>query len=505
MTLIFKIAWRNIQRHKGKTLITGAILFLGAFIMTFGNGVISGMEKGLRENIMNRFTGQVVVLSNKQEADNVIFTPLGKDVEVITGYEKIKKILEAQDYINKFLPIGRGLTRVLNENGDMGFTLALGVKFEEYQKMFLNNVKLVEGEYLTNDDRGILITSGNRKKIYDEQDFWLIPEGGKLDEKNLTEEALKQKNRLDVRDSIILMGSSNENTSLDLRLKVKGIVKYEFLDDYWQNFNIMDIESFREAFQYVTASDAAVKIPKEKQRILESDNLDSLFNEPLLEKVNTKDKKYDVSQLIGKKAVQKRLTVDSGSYTLIFVKLKDADRIESAVKKLNGVFKKEGAEARAISWENAVGQLADLAMIMRGATIGFVMLIFFVAIIIIMNTLSMAALERVSEIGMMRAVGAQKSFISRMFFAETSIISFVFGGAGILAGIAAVNIVRLFHITTDNRILELLFGGNVFRPLLGAGDVFVGVFELALVTILAVLYPLRVARKITPLDAIMRD
>src|SRR5271157_3021501 len=152
MTLILKIAWRNIQRHKGKTLITGVILFLGAFIMTFGNGVISGMEKGLRENIMNRFTGQLVVLSNKQEADNVIFTPMGKDVEVITGYEKIMKVLETQDYINKFLPVGRGMTRVLNENGDMGFTLALGVKFEDYQKMFVNNVKLIEGKFLTNED-----------------------------------------------------------------------------------------------------------------------------------------------------------------------------------------------------------------------------------------------------------------------------------------------------------------------------------------------------------------
>jgi ABC-type antimicrobial peptide transport system permease subunit len=92
-----------------------------------------------------------------------------------------------------------------------------------------------------------------------------------------------------------------------------------------------------------------------------------------------------------------------------------------------------------------------------------------------------------------------------MFFAETSIISFVFGGTGILTGIAAVNIVRLFHITTENRILELLFGGNVFRPTLGSGDILVGIIELAMVTFLAVIYPLRVARKITPLDAIMRD
>ena len=144
-------------------------------------------------------------------------------------------------------------------------------------------------------------------------------------------------------------------------------------------------------------------------------------------------------------------------------------------------------------------------MIMRGVTIGFVMLIFFVAIIIIMNTLSMAALERVSEIGMMRAVGAQKSFIARMFFAETAMISFVFGGAGILAGAVWCICLNSLNITTDNHVLELLFGGNVFRPVLDVGDILIGVIELGMVTVIAALYPLRVARSITPLDAIMRD
>jgi len=46
MNLIIKIAWRNILRHKGKSVIIGVILFLGALIMTVGNGVISGWTLG---------------------------------------------------------------------------------------------------------------------------------------------------------------------------------------------------------------------------------------------------------------------------------------------------------------------------------------------------------------------------------------------------------------------------------------------------------------------------
>ncbi|TFH43621.1 MAG: FtsX-like permease family protein [Chrysiogenales bacterium] len=505
MWLICTIAWRNIQRHRGKSMVIGIILFLGALIMTIGNGVISGMEKGLRDNIMNRFTGQIVIISANQIMENVIFTPLGKDVEVITGYDTIKKVLDGCDYIARFMPVAKGLTLILNENGDVGYSLALGVKFDDYQKMFLNNVQLVDGEFLKNDNRGILISEGNRTRIYDEQGFWLVPRGHGVDEKNLPPDGLKNRDSLDVRERIVVMGGSMENTSRDLEIEVKGIIKYEYLDEYWKNFNIMDIESFREVYQYVTAADSLVEIPAEKKKLLETDNLDNIFGDTLVEKTETKGKRYDITSLIGKKVVQKRLDVDSGAYNLVFIKLKDAERIGKSLDDLNAKLKAAGAEARAISWKEAVGQIADTAMIMRGVTTGFVVLIFFVAIIIIMNTLSMTALERVSEIGMMRAVGAQKSFIAKMFFAETAMISFVFGGAGILAGTAVVVLLNLMNITTDNNVLVLLFGGKVFRPALDLVDILVGVVELVVVTVIAILYPLRVARGITPLDAIMRD
>ncbi|MBP7735676.1 MAG: FtsX-like permease family protein [Spirochaetes bacterium] len=505
MDLIFKIAWRNIQRHRGKSMVVGIILFLGATVMTIGNGVISAMEKGLRENIMNRFTGQIVIMSDKQEQDNVIFTPLGKDVEIITGYDKVKKVLSSQNYIQRYLPVGKGLTLILNDNGDVGYALVLGVRFEDYQKMFMNNVKLVEGRFLKNDERGILVSSGSRKRVYEEQDFWLQPEGVPLSDKNLTPEALADKKRLDVRNGIVMMGTSSENTTMDIKMDVTGIVRYAYLDEFWKNFNIMDIESFREVFNYVTAADAVTQVPQEKRKLLEQDNFDNLFGDTVVQKVDTGTTRYDVTKLIGKKAARRKANVDSGAYNLVFVKLKDIGAIDRSVDRLNGAFKAAGAEARAVSWKKAIGQLADMAMIMRGATVGFVMLIFFVAIIIIMNTLSMAALERVSEIGMMRAVGAQKSFIAGMFFAETTIISFVSGGAGIIAGAIIVAILNSLNITSDNHILQLLFGGDVFKPALDALDILIGVIELSLVTVLAVVYPLKVARRITPLDAIMRD
>jgi ABC-type antimicrobial peptide transport system permease subunit len=102
-------------------------------------------------------------------------------------------------------------------------------------------------------------------------------------------------------------------------------------------------------------------------------------------------------------------------------------------------------------------------------------------------------------------VGARKGFITRMFLSETLALSAVFGGAGILVGAMVAWVIHPLGITAgESEILELLFGGEVFQPTLGVGGVASGIVALGVVTVLAVLYPLFVARRITPLDAINR-
>lgn len=133
MSLIFKIAWRNILRHKGKSIIIGMILFLGALIMTAGNAVISGMDKGLQENIVNRFTGDIVLIATNQKDEAVVAGGMMAGTEIITEYTNVRKVLQSQNYIKDFIPVCRGFTMVLNDKGDMGFTALLGVDIDRYR------------------------------------------------------------------------------------------------------------------------------------------------------------------------------------------------------------------------------------------------------------------------------------------------------------------------------------------------------------------------------------
>jgi ABC-type lipoprotein release transport system permease subunit len=196
---------------------------------------------------------------------------------------------------------------------------------------------------------------------------------------------------------------------------------------------------------------------------------------------------------------------EMGAYNLVLVSLRDPARAEAAKAGLNALFADRKLGVRAISWKQALGPVGSMAVIIKAALAIFVGLLFAVAVIIIVNTLTMAALERTPELGMMRAIGARKGFIGRMFLAETAALSILFGGIGIATGAVAALILSALRITSDNDMLQLAFGGDTFRPVLLPGDFLLAAGQLAAVTLAAVAYPLWLARRVSPLDAVYRE
>lgn len=507
MGLIIKIAWRNVMRHKGKSIVIGVILFLGALLMTVGNGVISGMDKGLQTNIVNGFTGDIVITSSKQESDNVFIEFMGKSVEPIFNFKQIDSVLKMAPYIDQYLPIGKNTAMVLNdEGGAPGYTYLLGVDFKEYKKMFPNTMKCIEGRFMQDGEKGCLVPTGARKEMFNLTNIWFIAEGTTADTANMIPEAKNVKSSLVYKDNLVLMGLAGDNTTTDVRVGIKGIIKFNALNTIWGSFGFMDIESFRQCFGYFTDEDVPISKSEQKLLSLESQDLDNLFGENTeLNSSQNESPTEEPSQLTQKVNPEPNLMKTSGTYNLVLVKLKDHSKLNQYEKELNTLLKEHNLGVRAITWKKAIGTIGSMAILIKSALFVFVLFLFFVAIIIIVNTLSMAALERSSEIGMMRAVGARKSFISSMFFGETAVLSFFFGGLGIVTGIIVVRVISLLNIKTDNDMVQLLYGGDTFQPFLSAADIGLAILQLTIVTLIAVIYPLRVARKITPLDAISRE
>lgn len=507
MELAFKIAWRNLWRHRGKSVVIGVILLFGAVLMTVGNGMISGMEQGLSENIVNLFTGDIVIISDEQEKDDVIFSMMGKPLKVIKNYEAVKKVLDEQTIIQNYLPATAGMVMVLNSDSEMGNIMLLGVDIEKYRRMFPESFSITEGRILKPQEKGVLVSEEARKQAYDFMYFWIQPEGIEVNRKKLPVEARDNIDDLDIRRDLVFMGSSTSNTTVDIRVPVAGVMKYKALNKIWGNYCIVDIESFREAHNYVTGADSTVEISGEQKKLLESDELDQLFaSGDLIDNSEVTGNSISLQQVQAETRKEaKQYNADGGSYNLAFVKVNSGISPEQALKQLNDSFQKNHISARAVSWKAAVGTLGSMAGLIKTALNIFIMFIFFVAIIVIMNTLSMAAVERVSELGMMRAIGARKGFLRRMFIYETGTLAFFFGGLGIIIGIIIIYLLNALGISTTNEMLQLVYGGDKLNPLFTSGDLILGIFELVIVTILSVIYPLRVVGKIEPLDAITRE
>ncbi len=503
MRLIFTIAWRNLLRHKGKSLVIGVILFTGAFLMTLGNGVISGMAAGIEKNIIDGFMGDIVLISDGQKTDNILMNMMGSSIEPINSYKEIKKVLAAQPYVRSYLPVGKNLAMLLDEKTSTpGFAYLIGVDFAAYRKMFPDNLTVVEGNYPAQGERAMLFPDSQRSEFYNFYNIWFLPEGGKVVKENLSPEALADIASLPVSSSVVMLGmTSGINSTSDIRFPIKGIVRYGALNKIFGHFCLVDIESYRECLGYFTAADMAAQVPKEEKKLLglEGSDLDSLFGGDMMV---TAYKKAPQPIKAAKQAVK---SAEDGTYNAVFLRVNPGVEYRPALARLNGALAAAGTGVHAVPWSKASGPIGSMALIIKSALFIFVTLLFCVAVIIIVNTLTMSALERASELGMMRAVGAQKPFVAGMFLCETGVLSAVFGGFGILAGIAAVRVIPLLRITTDNDMLQLLYGGNFFNPLLSLSGVALTALQLLGVTIAAALYPMRVAARITPLDAISRD
>jgi putative ABC transport system permease protein len=254
-----------------------------------------------------------------------------------------------------------------------------------------------------------------------------------------------------------------------------------------------------------------VEVKKETAELLKKndESLDDLFSQDNMIEANTGGSSApelaEGSLRVTKDTTRSSGDLEAGAFNLVLVKLADPTQLDKSVMDLNRILSAKKLGIKAVSWKKAIGPIGSMAVLIKTSLFVFVMLLFFVAIIIIVNTLSMAAIERTTEIGMMRAVGARKGFIRLMFLGETAMLSAVFGGAGIVIGVIIVNIIAAFNITSSNDMVQLLYGGDTFRPLLSIVDVGLAIIQLVIVTLIAVIYPIRVASGITPLDAISRE
>ena len=195
--------------------------------------------------------------------------------------------------------------------------------------------------------------------------------------------------------------------------------------------------------------------------------------------------------------------------------LGDAERAKPASINFYAVdFKsKEVVEQFIEDYNNSVDEVdrmryTDIVGIMMSSVTTIVdaityVLVAFVSISLVVSSIMIgiityiSVLERTKEIGILRAIGASKRDISRVFNAETLIIGFAAGAIGIL--------VTLLFCIPINLIIHALSGLTNINAALPVGAAFILVGISMVLTLIAGLIPSRIASKKDPVVALRTE
>ena len=195
------------------------------------------------------------------------------------------------------------------------------------------------------------------------------------------------------------------------------------------------------------------------------------------------------------------IDIDTPTSISIYPKDFDAkDKIAAAIEEYNQKQKDEGKEENTINYTDLVGtMMKSVSQIID--TISYV-LIAFVAISLIVSSIMIgiityiSVLERTKEIGILRAIGASKKDISRVFNAETLIV-------GLISGLIGIGITVLLTIPI-NGLIYAVTGVKVVTAVPFMAGVILVLISMFL-TIIAGLIPAKIASKKDPVIALRTE
>lgn len=470
--LTLKLALRTLAKRKGRMALIGSLVAFGTLLLVFGGTFAASAATASRDSIIDNFTGDFIVYSakSKELPSPFAFTtplPLVPDPAAVSAALDGLEGVEAYAFYSQ----NYGLIQVERDGKkqDLPF-IFYAVEPGPYRSVF-SNVEVKEGSYFSLGAEGDSAASAAAPAA-----------GGILISSFQNAQYAKNYGvTLRVGEPVTLLGITEGGVNT-VRSSLSGIFeprRYKSVFDY---INFMDAATYATLYNYT----GVAALPAD-------------FDAALAAADGGED---DIFALAGNADFGK-LDLDSleaealSGYTMIAVKLRDHSRVDAAIAALE---ERTDLGIKVARWDVASGFYAQISLALQAFIFLATGLVFLVVTMIFMNTLIINVVERAAEIGTMRAIGADKSFVRGVFLAEALVLNVSSALAAML--IAAVPIAlgsRGFPL--PETVSQFLIGGGplVLRPT--PGPFVFALAAVAVVSVLATVYPVRVATSITPLKA----
>lgn len=407
---LLKLAFKNLTRHRKRTLITASIIAAAIVIFLVFDSILLGLNEASYKNIINYSTSEMQIVKNEywENKDNL---PLDNLIE------------EDQEFINKLSSqsVIEGYSRKLifqarlNNGVDELPIKAVGVRGDEINRTLDLKSKIIEGEFFLNGEKYAVLG----KELADLMD-------------------------LNYGDYLTLLVRTKEDTFNTIELEIGGLLKTPNPEVNQNNL-------------YLPLNIAQ-----------DSLNLDNEFSHLLVKTENNID--------IDKKAAN----------------------LENELKSIN-------QDLKVVPWNDLTAVSVMTAK--QGANQMILGIILLLAAIGIINTVILAALERMEEIGMMKAMGMKRSEIIISFVLESTGLAIIGGILGCVLGALAIFFMHNYGIDFaalyDININE--FGIPIIDKIYGEWKIssflFVFIFSV-IVSMISSIFPAYWAANKNPVDAI---
>ena len=499
MSVVWRIAIRNLQEHRAKSLIVGTIILVGAFVLVVGNSLMASATAGIRRTFIDNFTGHVV-LAGVTDARVSLFGVQTTDflnvrTPRLDGFETLRGAVADHPDVAAWSPQAESTVSISLPGPDgtsSGETFAQiwGVDPVRYRAMFPDAAELIAGAFLEPDQPGLVLSEASAEELAESADRPVVP-GDRLLLTATTQAGIK------VREA-----------------PVTGIFRFRNAMPQIETMSLVDITTLRTLVGMTVSAPAEAVLTDEQLAGLGSVDESDLFGgsgggggaDPFGAGSAQGGLVQDAGSDSGAPALldfsgREETVIDSGAWHFMVIKLHRAGADARVTADLQQVIDEGDLNAQVMGWQDAAAPFAQLSSGFRTVFNVVVIVVAVVAVIIIMNTLVLSVTERMSEIGTMRAIGARKGFVRRMIGAETVSLAFVFGGAGVVLAVVALLILGATGIRASNLFLRILFGGEVLRPTISAGSVGFALIMVAAIAVVSSLYPLAVALRISPRQA----
>lgn len=488
MKIILTIALRNIREHKVKTTIIGLIMVIGIMVLVVGNSFMDSAAAGIERYYIQNYTGHLMV-TGQSRGQLTLFgfqdmTAMERAVPRIPQYAEIVEFANSLPYVESINPQVSATTMISRGDTMLGATQLFGIVPEQYQAMFPDNVEIIEGDFWEPGSQGILLNKSVADLMERQVGFTFKPG-----------------------DKILLTAASTISGMRIREVEITGIFEFKQSNVQLDMVSLMDVSNVRALAGMVVGHTEPADLSPEEQAFLGEidegsifDSFDSLFA-PAEVELDVAGDDYWFSILGDTESRDLSNVEDTGAWQYLLVRLTDERYLRQAQADFAQFFSEQKIPAQTRDWLQGAGAMAELSYGIKNIFNGVVFIIAIVAIIIIMNTLVISVTERMGEIGTMRAVGAQKSFVRRMVMWETLLLSGIAGTIGVLLGALILFILNRVGLEASNMFFEIIYGGPVLRPELSMSSVLISFVVILIVGIVSSTYPTAIVMKTSPLKA----